>query len=269
MPTPCNDHALSTGSCRDHQMHIACTYPTATPTPTDRVLEIASMFGLGIDQKRTQTVVPPCTITLRAGDIAFVTGPSGSGKSTVLRLVEDTLPAADVMSFDSILDASIHDAACQSRPLVDQIGTTLLDGTRLLSLAGLADAFVMLRKPCELSDGQRYRFVLAHLMDQIERNHAGLSEPTTSKPTVILADEFGAALDRQTACLIARNVRRWMTPRTNACLIVATTHDDLLESLQPNVLIHKPFGSTIDILYRDVECKDSAYSTRATGSETQ
>lgn len=49
---------------------------------------------------------------------------------------------------------------CPPRPLVDciaDLGLSLQATLKLLSLTGLNDAFVMLRTPDELSEGQHYR----------------------------------------------------------------------------------------------------------------
>ena len=71
-----------------------------------------------------------------------------------------------------------------------------------LSLAGLNEAFVMLRRPCELSDGQRYRLRLAQVMAMLNESPAASA--------VVIADEFGSTLDRITALTIARNLKRWL-----------------------------------------------------------
>ncbi|NJL32373.1 MAG: hypothetical protein HC898_12585 [Phycisphaerales bacterium] len=91
-------------------------------------------------------------------------------------------------------------------PLVDgfaDLGLSLEEVTSLLSLAGLGDAFVMLRKPGELSEGQRYRLQLARLLAQVHRQQ-GRQAGESDRLRVILADEFGATLDRLTAQVIAR-----------------------------------------------------------------
>ncbi len=207
-------------------------------TCSPNVLEVAAMFGLGIDQDRTIQIIPQTELTLLPGKIVFITGSSGGGKSTLLRLIREQLShddAAHVLSFDQL-------PPVDDRPLVDCFPNRPLDQTlRLLSLAGLNDAFVMLRKPSQLSDGQRYRLRLAQAMAMTEEDVL----PRIKK--IILADEFCATLDRTTAKVIARNVRKWITT-TSACFIAATTHDDLLESLDPDILIEKHLGESLDIL---------------------
>lgn len=227
-------------------LRLSCAFPAATPdvSPSSRVVEVAAMFGLGADQARTVDVLPPTDLILRPGQIVFVTGASGSGKSTLLRLIGEALadrPNVTLIDFASLpepTDAAVVDA-------VDGAGTgkalPLDQVLRLLSLAGLNDAFVMLRRPSELSDGQRYRFRLARAMAEVES--AG-----DENIVVVLADEFGATLDRTTATALSRNLRRWVTPSTKVCFITATTHDDLLEPLAPDVLVEKHLGSGVEVV---------------------
>ena len=69
---------------------------------------------------------------------------------------------------------------------------------------------------------------------------------------VILFDEFASSLDRLCASAIARNIRRWIDnqPPPHITLIAATTHDDLLEPLQPDVLVWKGLGDQIEVVQR-------------------
>lgn len=197
---------------------------TSAVRPSQRVCEVAAMFGLGVDESRTIDVVPATTVTLEPSKLVFITGQSGGGKSTMLRLINEQLARrSDVrlIRFDP------RRARDDSRPIVEAVGRTIEHATQCLSLAGLSDAFVMLRKPSELSDGQRYRYALARAI--------AATEPGDDRLTVVLADEFGSTLDRQTAKVIARNVRKW-TQRSGVCFIAATTHDDLLETLEPDEL---------------------------------
>jgi ABC-type ATPase with predicted acetyltransferase domain len=205
------------------------------------------MFGLGLDAQPDLTIIPPTTLTLAPGQLVFLTGPSGGGKSSLLRLIEEALmqpaegssPPARVLRLDpAAIAGSIPDL-----PLVDTFNLPLDRALALLSLAGLSDAFVLLRRPSELSDGQRYRFALAHAMADVEASGA----VTPGALTVLIADEFGATLDRVTAAVLARNLRRWSRKVSNICVIVATTHDDLLEPLEPDVLIEKHLGETLEV----------------------
>ncbi len=195
------------------------------------------MFGLGVDDTKRMTIVPDCDLELPldTGGVVFITGPSGGGKSTLLRLIalaceEQGRP---VLGFDSL--ATIPDAS-----LVDLFDAPLEETMSLLAMTGLSDAFVMVRRPCELSDGQRYRLRLAMLIGEAKKN---------KHRAVVIADEFGAALDRLTAKTISRNIGVWAR-RSNTTFIGASTHDDLLEALEPQVLIWKGFGPDMEVLTR-------------------
>lgn len=223
-------------------MRLSLSASRATAVePSPNVLAVASMFGLGIDEQHELCIIPPVTLDLLPGQVVFITGASGSGKSTLLRCIDEAIaprPEARVIRFDALPDLP-------DRPLVDVFDDMPLEAVaRCLSLAGLSDAFVMLRRPCELSDGQRYRLRLAQTIAAVERDGDGAM-------TVVLADEFGATLDRVTAGVIARNVRKWVTKQSArgcaVCFVAATTHDDLLEPLEPDVLIDKPLGEGIEV----------------------
>ncbi len=214
---------------------------TTAVTPSPRVLAVAGMFGLGIDRAHTLTIVPRVELTLPPGGVVFVTGASGSGKSSLLQLIADQIPHA--IRFDAL--PPLPDA-----PLVDALDDApLTDTMRRLTAAGLSDAFVMLRRPGELSDGQRYRLRLAQVMAIVETQaphwHGGAAA------CVVLADEFAATLDRITAAVLARNVRRWVSRRGDVCFVVATTHDDLLEPLDPDVLVEKHLDGGIEVVAKE------------------
>jgi hypothetical protein len=59
---------------------------------------------------------------------------------------------------------------------------------------------------------------------------------------VLAADEFAAPLDRVTALVASRALRRAVDARPHLCALLATTRDDLHPALQPNLTIHCDFG---------------------------
>ncbi len=120
------------------------------------------------------------------------------------------------------------------KPLIETIGATVEQGLELLSKAGLNDAFLFLRSYCQLSDGQKYRYKIAKLIESGKRWG--------------LLDEFAAMLDRDTAKVIAYNLQK-IARQQGKAVIAATTHSDLQEDLKPSVLIRKRFGEEIKIDY--------------------
>ena len=195
---------------------------------TDRVLEIAEAFGLGLDDKEF-VVFDNQPIEIQQGDVVYITGQSGSGKSTVLRELTQQ------MGFDPerLNVADIDRVELLDKPLIDQIGKDTAEALNLLSIAGLNDAYLFIRKPKELSDGQRYRFKLAKIIE--------------SGAQVWVADEFLAVLDRTTAKVIAFNLQK-VARKVGATLMVATTHTDMVDDLAPNLYIEKRYREKIEIV---------------------
>jgi ABC-type ATPase with predicted acetyltransferase domain len=211
----------------------------AAASASARTARVAALFGLGLDDEPQTVIVPPCRIPLPSAGIVLVTGPSGGGKSTILSMMEAGCARRGrrvIRVGPSRADADA-DAA-----LIDSVGPDFERACSLLALAGLSDAFAMLRRVGDLSAGQRCRFELARAMDQADRP----SEPGGAHGAVLVADEFCAMLDRVTATTIASNVRRWID-RGSHTLICASSHDDLLESLRPTVLVWKRLGPRIEV----------------------
>lgn len=192
---------------------------------TDRVLEVAEAFGLGLED-RDFVIYDNLEIEAQAGDVIYINGQSGSGKSLVLREL-----ASQLMDRGYKV-ANLDDIQFENVPLVDQIGKDTNDAIRLLSLAGLNDAYLLVRKPNQLSDGQRYRFRLAKVIE--------------SSADVWVADEFCAVLDRDTAKVVSFNVQR-TARKVGAMVIVATTHTDLVPDLKPSLVIEKDYKAKVSL----------------------
>lgn len=203
---------------------------------TPRVLEIAEAFGLGLDNKEF-VVFDQQQIDIQEGDVVYVTGQSGSGKSTVLRELKAHMQAGGAHIAD------IDQVPLLALPLIDQIGATTSEALSLLSIAGLNDAYLFIRKPAELSDGQRYRFRLAKVIESGAR--------------IWVADEFLAVLDRVTAKVIAFNLQK-VARKLGATLIVATTHTDMVEDLAPTLTIVKRYREKIDLIRAPEGCQHAA-----------
>lgn len=192
---------------------------------TERVIKVAEAFGIGLEDKEW-VVYKDLDLTVRQGDVIYVTGQSGSGKSCLLRSI------ACGLEEDGKSVARIDDVPLSEQPIIDQIGSSMIEATQLLAQAGISDAYLFIRKPSELSDGQRYRFRLAKLLE--------------SGADIWVADEFGAVLDRATAKVVAYNLQK--VARTHGkTVVVATTHTDLLDELGPDYVITKRFQDRVDV----------------------
>jgi len=229
-----------------HQKFQAVAPPSDGAAPSARATVAAEMFGIGLDETYEVTVYEHLELDVRPGDVVLVTGPSGSGKSVLLRRLAEAMAAAnppvrqvDLAAIDVPADATV----------IDGLGAAGEDGSfeaalGHLSSAGLADAFLLFRRPEELSDGQRWRLRLAHALERASRPGAGAGG------TVLVADEFCSTLDRLAARAIAYRVRRLATER-GLGVLAATAHDDLVEDLAPDLLVVKREGAGVEVIYRE------------------
>jgi len=192
---------------------------------TPRALVVAEAFGLGVDEAQKFTVLDT-ELKISPTDIVYITGDSGSGKSVLLRALRRDLG-------EEAVDLSEVEVDCK-KPLIETVGSTVEEGLELLSKVGLNDAFLFLRTYGQLSDGQKYRYRIAKLIE--------------SKKQWWLMDEFAACLDRDTAKIIAFNLQK-IARQQGKAVIAATTHSDLMEDLNPSVLVHKRFGQEIQVNY--------------------
>ena len=190
-----------------------------------RVLEVAESFGIGLEEKDF-VVFDHMPLTVRPGDVVYITGQSGGGKSVLLRelAAQMAVRGRSVVNLDEI-----H---FEDKPLIDQIGTNTNDAIRLLGMSGINDAYLWVRKPGELSDGQRYRFRLAKAME--------------TQKEVWVADEFLAVLDRTAAKVVAFSMQK-VARRAGATLLVATTHTDMVDDLWPDLVIEKRFREKVRV----------------------
>jgi ABC-type ATPase with predicted acetyltransferase domain len=161
------------------------SYETHTK-PTPRSIVVAEAFGLGIDEVERFPVLD-AELTIKPTDIIYVTGDSGSGKSVLLRAIRQDLgdEAIDISEVEVDVD----------KPLIETVGEFVEEGLELLSKVGLNDAFLFLRSYSQLSDGQKYRYRIAKLIE--------------SGKGWWLMDEFAATLDRDTAKIVAFNLQKF------------------------------------------------------------
>ncbi len=197
-------------------------------TITDKVASVCRMFGLTVDRLTERKVNYSCQLQIGDGDIVYISGPSGAGKSVLLRELEKSVTTSDRINLDRI---KLPD----DKTLIDCIDAGLLDSLKILSLVGLNDCFCILNQPRNLSDGQKYRFRLAMAL--------------AAKKKFIFADEFCSELDRITAAVISYNIHKF-AKRTGTIFILASSHDDILLDLSPDVLIAAELSGQTEVIYK-------------------
>jgi ABC-type lipoprotein export system ATPase subunit/GNAT superfamily N-acetyltransferase len=212
------------------KFYVRIEYETAPPEPSERVLGVSEAFGLGVDEAQRFTLYDNVELAIGSRDIVYVTGDSGSGKSVLLRALEQDIRRDTDWTCVNMADIK----PIEGKPIVETVGGSLDEALELLSLVGLGDAFLFLRCYEHLSDGQKYRYKIAKMIE--------------SQAQFWIMDEFCSTLDRDTAKIVAFNVQK-LARKLGKALIAATTHTDLFEDLNPSVHIHKRFGKEIAIRY--------------------
>ncbi|MCY2925705.1 MAG: hypothetical protein NT031_09730 [Planctomycetota bacterium] len=202
-------------------MKISCAYDIRPRQATCGTNFIQTAFGIGPETGRN-VIAADVEIPFAPGQIVLFQGVSGSGKSSLLR-------AAGAQVDGAVALAERFDG---QRALIDTLGDDPRRAVQILSACGLAEAFLMLRTPEELSDGQRYRYALAQCLAAGART--------------IIADEWCAKLDRTTARVISRNMRK-LADREGVGLLAATTHEDLVEELSPDTVVSCQGGGRVEV----------------------
>ena len=198
---------------------------------TDKVDSVCRMFGLTLGRLAEKRFTHACRLEIDAGDIVYITGPSGSGKSVLLAELQKAVPEVERISLADIPLKS-------DRTLIDCIDSDLDGSLRFLSAAGLNDCFCILNQPANLSAGQKSRFRLAMAL--------------ASGKKFVFADEFCSGLDSVTAAVISYRLRRY-AKRTGTIFILASSRQDILDDLAPDVLVVNRLSGPAEVIYRPKE----------------
>lgn len=203
---------------------------------TQKFKAVCRMFGLTIDQLKDKQVSINCQLKVNPGDIIYITGPSGSGKTLLLKQLEKAIPKEKQINLSNLVPPS-------NKAAIDCIDADLITSLRAASLAGLGDAFYMLTKAGQLSEGQKYRLQLAMALAKSK-----LSSRNNPRE-FIFADEFCSNLDRITAAVISTNLHR-VAKRYKVTFILASSHQDILFDLEPDCIIERDLTGQTKVIYK-------------------
>ena len=180
-------------------------------------------------QHLQQRLQHKCRLHVRPGDIIYITGASGAGKTVLLNALYENVEPDNRLRLDSI-------ELADDRPMIDCIDQPLFATTEAFSRAGLGDVFCMLQTPAALSEGQQHRY--------------RLSRALASDARFIFADEFTSSLDRITAAGVAYRIRK-QSKRSGKIFVLASSHEDILPDLQPDILIIKNLTGKTQTIYKE------------------
>jgi ABC-type lipoprotein export system ATPase subunit/GNAT superfamily N-acetyltransferase len=198
---------------------------------TERTLAVCEAFGLGMDEAKRFVVFDNFSLEFRRGDLVYVSGDSGGGKTLLLKAFKGFFGDEAL----ELGDLEIN----PEETLIEGVGKDVKEAIEILSLCGLNDAFLFLRKFKELSDGQKYRYKLAKLVDRKDK-------------AVWLVDEFCACLDHVMARVVAYLFQK-VARKLGKTVVVATAHDDLIEDFQPDIVVRKGFEGDVEVVRNEVK----------------
>jgi|GEM_PF-2660542 len=197
---------------------------------TERTNIVKEVFAVD-SEHAFSPVIENFSLTIEPGDVVLITGASGSGKSTLLKLLttprnllKNSLEWSGVFpKIKSDMVEVLKLDSFSNLPLIDQIGRDAKEAINLLNSVGLTETYLYIKKPHQLSDGQRYRFAIAKLCD--------------SRKPIWIADEFVSTLNPEMAAIVAKGLRR-LAYKYGATLILAAPHVSyFVDSLLPNKLV--------------------------------
>lgn len=202
-----------------------------TARPSEGLLRACGAIGLSLRRvdrtprdPRLRAAAAELDAVLRTGQIALLTGPSGCGKSSILRALMRRRRRGAIVSAG---ERGLADPS-DTRSVLDVLGQPWPRAMGTLSRAGLADPLAIARRPAELSDGQRARLAVALAIAR--------AESCGEQRVTVVIDEFASSLDRPTARLLCRALRRWIARNGRVRIVVASAHADVESWLKPDWL---------------------------------
>jgi ABC-type ATPase with predicted acetyltransferase domain len=210
-----------------------CTLTLSAPLiRTAATRKVQQAFGVSRDMLTT-TLFAGLNFTICPGDIVLLCGPSGAGKTTLLSLLSkrladpSTIPEGMTGSIEVLRAVKVGTLGplSSARPLISALGQRSFERSLFaLNVSGLAEAHLYVKRFRELSNGQKYRAMVAKLI--------------ASDADVWVADEFCATLDPITANIVSRNLRRCAKSLGVTVILAAANWSEFIHELRPDTIVH-------------------------------
>lgn len=171
--------------------------------------DIIKTFGLSEDGWMESLL----NLKVPTDGVILITGASGVGKSLLLKDISRHFSVTRKIPNQIDKDTPIAEIISN-----DDAGKVI----RYLSKFGLGEPRILIGPFSQLSDGQKERFLIASALLQ------GVGP--------LILDEFTTRLDRRTAQIVAINLGKILRSNKQSAYI-ASCHDDIVESLNPDIHI--------------------------------
>lgn len=177
---------------------------------------------------------------LEQNKIYYICGYSGSGKSSILReIARQTNNVTFIENYKDFLKG-LEDL--DYLMMIDYFAPQVDYNKRLkiLGKCGLTEVWKYITKVSDLSDGEKFRFMLYYNI---------MSILIHKQDTVFIIDEFCSTLDRITAKVVSQNIIKLKEllnkEGINITFILASAHEDLIPFIQADYNYFKEFTPTL------------------------
>ncbi|QFU75801.1 ATP-binding cassette domain-containing protein [Halioglobus maricola] len=211
------------------------------------VLENVSYhYRTAVSERR---VLSDISLVIRSGEIVILTGPSGSGKTTLITLI-GALRAGQTGSV-KVLGEELRDANEKAMTQVRrQIGYVFQQHNLLDSLTVAENVMMSLQLGDQKLSGKEQRARVEEVLTQVglaehvdknprelsggQKQRAGIARALVTRPSLILADEPTASLDKESG----RNVVDLLQTlcREQGASVVLVTHDNRILDVADRIL---------------------------------
>jgi len=212
--------------------------------PPITLSDVSYYYGKGALKKQ---ILFNIETAVNAGEIVILTGPSGSGKTTLLTLI-GALRSAQEGSV-RVLGQELNKA--RERALIKvrrQIGYIFQSHNLLESLTISQNVHMALR--LDKSGGKGARDKIRHVLDRVgladhinkypsalsggQKQRAGIARALVNRPSVILADEPTASLDKQSGRDVVELIQD--LAKEDGAAVVLVTHDNRILDVADRIL---------------------------------
>jgi ABC-type ATPase involved in cell division len=194
--------------------HIEVSAPVQR---TARVLQMAGMFDVPLEEKATNAWDVELPIEDQPWHVGLIVGPSGAGKT---RIAEHLWGEHIVRDQHWAPDAALLDGFPAAMGIKDVVG--------LLTAVGLGSPPAWLRPYRTLSNGEAFR--------------ASMARALADTDDLVVVDEFTSVIDRQVAKVASHAVQK-VVRRAGRQLVAVTCHYDVVDWLQPDWIYDVAAGS--------------------------